>query len=97
MPADDKDEEHLMRFAAFFVLAYLLFGTVAGDWAKHGPTTAGYGQQLLLGGSVLFALFVLGIWVALRYGRFLGFSRLQWGLLPPFALVVGVVLRLYAL
>jgi len=33
----------MAKIGAVFLLAYLLFGTVAGDWAMHGPTTAGYG------------------------------------------------------
>ena len=86
-----------MKFAAVFVLAYLLFGTVAGDWAMHGPTTTGYGRQLISGGAILAAFFLLGLRGTRRHSRFMGFSRWQWGVLPPLALAAGMVLRFYAL
>lgn len=86
-----------MEIAAVFVLAYLLFGTVAGDWAMRGQTTAGSGRQLLLGGAILAAFFLIGVRATLRYGRFMGFPRWQWGVLPPLALIVGILLRFYAL
>lgn len=86
-----------MKIAAVFILPYLLFGTVAGDWALRGETTAGYGAQLSLGAAILLGLFLIGARSVVRYHRFLGFSLLQWMILPPLALCVGIALRAYAL
>lgn len=86
-----------MKIGALFVLPYLLFGTVAGDWAIGGPDSAGHGRQLLLGGAILLAFFLIGVRAIGRYQRFMGFSRWQWAILPPLALGVGIALRIYAL
>lgn len=86
-----------MKIAAVLVLPYLLFGTVVGDWVMRGPTTAGCGRQLLLGGAVLLAFFLIGLRATARYHRFLGFSPWQWGALPPLLLSIGIALRFYAL
>lgn len=86
-----------MKIAAVFILPYLLFGTVADDWVLRGETTADYGAQLILGAAVLLCLFLIGARSVVRYHRFLGFSLLQWMVLPPLALGVGIALRVYAL
>ena len=87
----------MAKIGSVFLLAFLLFGTVAGDWAMRGPTTADYGRQLLLGAASLTAFFLIGVRATLRYNRFMGFSRWQWGTFPPLALAVGIALRFYAL
>lgn len=87
----------MMKFAAIFVLGYLLFGTVAGDWMLRGRDTAGHGRDLLMGAAILVLLFLVGIRATGRYGRFFGFSPWQWRVLPPAALCIGVALRIFVL
>jgi hypothetical protein len=96
-PPINGKEKPMLKFSAIVLILYLLFGTVACDWAMRGQSTFGEGRQLLLGGGILVALFAIGVWTTIRYNHFLGFSRWQWGALPPAALIAGIVLRFYVL
>ena len=87
----------MAKIAAVFLLFYLIFGTVAGDWCLHGHATAGSGRQLLIGAAILALFFLIGIRATQRYHRFMGFSTWQWRVLPPLALATGMALRIYAL
>ncbi|HEX4795974.1 MAG TPA: hypothetical protein VH370_19455 [Humisphaera sp.] len=87
----------MAKIGATFLLAYLIFGTMAGDWLKHGQATLGCGKNMLLAAAIFTLFFLVGVRATGRYNRFMGFSKWQWGIMPPLALAVGITLRFYAL
>jgi hypothetical protein len=95
--ADNRGKEVAMKMAAIFVVVYLLLGAVVCDFQLHGHMTAHFGQQLLIAGAILGALFLIGWRLTRRHNRFIGLSHWQWGILPPLAIAAGVALRFYAL
>ena len=85
------------KFPAIFLLGFLLLGTVVADRVLHGPTTAGYGRELLAGCAVAVAFFGLGLWAARRHRTFFGFSQWQWGLVTIASFGGGAAARAFLL
>ena len=85
------------KIPALLLVGFVLLGTVVADRVLHGPTTAGYGRELLAGSAVAIAFTALGLWAARRHRTFFGFSQWQWGLLTIASFGGGAAARVFLL
>jgi hypothetical protein len=83
------------RAAALLLLPWLLLALLTGNWARTGETA--YLAWIVAGHAVGIPLFVIGAYLAGRFGTFTGFTRRQWLAAAPLVYLVGFALGLYLL